>query len=54
MIVDRIGTAREHLDGRVDLEFWILDDCSYPPTKEEEQELVALAKENGTYTIANQ
>ena len=50
MIVNRIGTVKEYLDGRLDIEFWIVDDCDYPPSETETQELIKLAKENGTYT----
>ena len=50
MKVERIGAVKEYLDGTLDIEYWILDDCSYPPTKTEEQELIALAKKNGTYS----
>ena len=50
MEVKQIGTIEEYQDGRLDIQYWVLDDCSYPPTKAEEQELIALAKKNGTYT----
>ena len=50
MIITRVGTIKEHADGTLDIEYWILDGCNWPPTDTEKQELIAVAKANGTYT----
>lgn len=51
MEVKRIGTVKERLDGKFDLMYWEIDNCDYPPTEAEMQQLVTLAKENGTYSF---
>ena len=50
MNIERIGTIKEHTDGKLDIRYWIVDDCAYPFTEAETQELVSVAKANGTYT----
>ena len=55
MKVDRIGTLKEHLDGRIDLQYWVFDCacCSFPheAANKHRDELIGLAKKNGTYSF---
>ena len=53
MEVKRIGTIVEHSDGRLDIQYWIVDDCDYPPTEAETQQLIVLAKKSGTYSFSS-
>jgi len=56
MKVKRVGTIKEHPNGVLDIQYWIIDDCTndYPEfTVAEEQELIALAKQNGTYSTSD-
>jgi len=51
MQVKRVGTIKEGLDGTLDIRYWVIDDCDlFNMTKAEEQELIDLAKKNGTYS----
>ena len=51
MDIKRIGTIKEHTDGTLDIRYWIVDDCKLPDiTEAETQELVSVAKAEGTYT----
>lgn len=49
MEIKSVGEVIEQPDGRLLFQYWIVDGCSYPFTADEEQELIAIAKQNGTY-----
>jgi len=55
MKVDNVGILVEHSDGRLDLEYWIID-AEYESFVElvinHREELIKLAKEAGTYTFS--
>ena len=53
MIVKRIGTVKEFMDGTLDIRHWVVDDCNlHTMTKDEERELIDLAKGNGSYSMS--